>query len=83
MLDIVVPVYNEGKQILKLLDEIDNEISAKKRIIVVYDFELDSTVDVVKEHANKYHFPISLVLNCYGEGALNACVCHLIVSDCL
>ncbi len=72
MLDIVVPVYNEDKGILKLLDEIQREIRTDKRVLIVYDFEGDTTVPVVEKNKEHYAFCIQLVRNRIGRGALNA-----------
>lgn len=72
MLDIVVPVYNEGEGILRLFDEIQREIRSEKRVLVVYDFEGDTTVPAVRGRAGSYPFEVSLVLNTLGRGALNA-----------
>lgn len=72
MLDIVVPVYNEGKSILRLFDEIRDEIKTDKRVSVVYDFEEDTTVPVVRESKDRYPFAIRLLKNDIGRGALNA-----------
>ena len=72
MLDIVVPVYNEDKGILRLLDEIKCEIHMKKRVIVVYDFEGDATLPVIKTYKSTYPFEINLIRNQLGCGALNA-----------
>ncbi len=72
MLDIVVPVYNEGQGILKLFDEIEKEISEPKIVYIIYDFSEDSTVSVVENCINNYSFTIKLVLNTIGRGALNA-----------
>ena len=72
MLDIVVPVYNEDKGILRLFEEIEQEIKTPKRVMIVYDFDGDTTVPIVKEHLNDYSFQIDLVLNTIGRGALNA-----------
>lgn len=72
MLDIVVPVYNEDKGILRLFEEIEREIRTPKHVLVVYDFEGDTTVPVVKAHQDAYPFRIDLVLNTIGRGALNA-----------
>ncbi|MDR2174653.1 MAG: glycosyltransferase [Synergistaceae bacterium] len=69
---MVVPVYNEGEAIKKLFDEVHEKVKVKLRILVVYDFEGDSTVDVVRRISGKYRFPIELVKNDYGRGALNA-----------
>lgn len=72
MLDIVVPVYNEGEGILRLFEEIEREIKIAKKVLVVYDFDGDTTVPVVKNNKEKYPFEIDLVLNTLGRGALNA-----------
>ena len=72
MLDIVVPVYNEGETIGKLLDEIRDKVKTRVCVLIVYDFEEDSTVAVVREIHDRYEFSVSLVKNRYGKGALNA-----------
>lgn len=72
MLDIVVPVYNEDQGILKLFCEIQEEIKTSKKVLVVYDFDEDTTVPVVKENKDNYPFEIHLVKNDIGRGALNA-----------
>ena len=72
MLDIVVPVYNEGQSILRLFEEIEKEIHNPKRVMIIYDFPEDITVEVVEKNKDKYSFEIQLVLNTIGRGALNA-----------
>ncbi len=72
MLDIVVPVFNEAEGILRLFEEIQNEIKTEKQVLIVYDFDGDTTVPVVKEHIADFPFEIKLVLNTLGRGALNA-----------
>jgi glycosyltransferase involved in cell wall biosynthesis len=72
VLDVVVPVYNEGGAIEKLFGEIGEKVKVKTRIFVVYDFDGDSTVEVVERTAGKYPFSVELVKNGYGRGALNA-----------
>lgn len=72
-LSIIVPVYNEGENIRRLLDEIKTKIgSPVNEVLVVYDFEEDDTVPVVRRAAPRYPFPIRLVRNAWGRGALNA-----------
>lgn len=72
MLDLVVPVYNEGANIVKLLNQIEISIKTEKQLTIVYDWEGDNTLPVVKEVCSKYNFPIFLKKNIYGRGALNA-----------
>ncbi len=72
MLDIVVPVFNEDKSILRLLEDIEREIKTPKHVMIVYDFIEDTTVPVVMTYKEEYSFKIDLVLNTIGRGALNA-----------
>ncbi|MCM1100404.1 MAG: glycosyltransferase [Clostridium sp.] len=72
MLDIVVPVYNEAQNILKLFDEIRDEITTPKKVMVVYDYEEDTTLPVVINNKENYPFEITLVKNNIGRGVLNA-----------
>lgn len=69
--DFVMPVYNEGANIGRALEEIDTHVNLKKRVIVVYDFDGDNTVPVVRELAPR--FPgVELCKNDLGRGVLNA-----------
>lgn len=72
MIDIFVPVYNEGKNIKALLDTIQEKVHYDFRMIIVYDSEKDNTVPVLKSIMNEYPFEIQLERNHYGKGALNA-----------
>lgn len=72
MLDIIVPVFNESDNILKLFSEIEKEIRISKRIMIVYDFDEDTTIPVVVQHQNDYSFQIVLLKNNLGRGVLNA-----------
>jgi dolichol-phosphate mannosyltransferase len=69
--DFVMPVYNEGIQIGRALEEIYDQVPLAKRVLVVYDFDEDSTVPVVRELAPR--FPgVVLLKNTIGRGVLNA-----------
>ncbi len=72
MLDIVVPVYNEGQGILRLFDEILDKILTPKKVMVIYDFDEDTTLPAVRRSQSRYAFEIRLVKNSRGKGALNA-----------
>ncbi len=72
MLDIVVPVYNEGQGILRLFDEIMDEIASPKKVLVIYDFDGDTTLPAVRRSQGSYPFAVRLVKNRMGKGALNA-----------
>jgi len=66
-LSVVIPVYNEGENILPTLNSIKEKVKAPHNIYVVYDFEEDTTVPVVKKIPE-----IILLKNKYGRGVLNA-----------
>ena len=69
---IVIPVYNEGENIAIAIDKIEQEVHCPHIISIVYDFEEDTTVPVVKQIQSKYSSKINLVKNNYGRGVLNA-----------
>jgi glycosyltransferase involved in cell wall biosynthesis len=69
--DFVMPVYNEGAQIGRALEEIDKNVPLSKRILVVYDFDEDNTVPAVTALQPKYP-EVELVKNTIGRGVLNA-----------
>lgn len=70
-LGIVIPVYNEGNNILKTLKEIKDRIRSYNSVYVVYDFDEDTTLKALKG-VNLSDYKISLLRNKYGTGALNA-----------
>ena len=69
--NIIIPVYNEGPNIGRTLAEIAEKIKNLHRVFVVYDFDQDNTLPVVREFMQKRK-NISLVKNKYGNGVLNA-----------
>lgn len=72
MLDIIIPVYNEGKNIKRQLMKISECIKVPKRVFIIYDFNEDDTLPVVQKIKNRFSFTILNVKNKYGKGALNA-----------
>jgi glycosyltransferase involved in cell wall biosynthesis len=69
--DLVMPVYNEGPNIGRALAELYEHAPIAKRVLVVYDFDEDNTVPVVRELAPRYP-GAELVKNTIGRGVLNA-----------
>jgi len=67
LLSIVIPVYNEGENILPTIKSLEDKVKTPHQIYIVYDFEEDTTVPVVKNLPG-----IVLLKNKYGRGALNA-----------
>lgn len=70
-LNILVPVYNEGENIGKTLNEIREKVRTVNRIYVIYDFDEDDTIPAVQGLMHEYG-NVSLLKNSYGRGALNA-----------
>ena len=69
--DFIVPVYNEGANIAGALAEIYATVTRPKRVLIVYDFDEDDTVPVVRELAPRYP-GVELVRNTIGRGVINA-----------
>jgi glycosyltransferase involved in cell wall biosynthesis len=69
--DLVMPVYNEAANIGSALDEIDRKVTLKKRVLLVYDFNEDDTLPVVRELMPRYPY-VELVKNTLGRGVLHA-----------
>jgi len=72
-LSIIVPVYNEAGNIKKLIEKIRKEVKIPHQLIIVYDFDEDNTVSVVKKLGKKYK-NIRLIKNKKGScrGVVNA-----------
>jgi len=60
-IDVVIPVYNEGENILKLLDAFDREVQTPIRLFICYDREEDTTLVALQNI--KTRFEIVLVKN--------------------
>jgi len=72
-LQIIVPIYNEGENILRTLEQIEVKINTPHYILFIYDFDEDNTLPVVKQYVTERKANnILLVKNRYGRGALNA-----------
>jgi len=71
-LTIVIPVYNEGKNIREVLTAIGREVKWPHRIVIVYDFDEDDSVPVVETMMASNGGRIELVKNVLGRGVLNA-----------
>ena len=72
-IQVIIPVYNEGENILQTLGAIESEISAPCTTFIVYDFDEDNTVPVIRELTSKSNPKnIKLTKNQYGGGALSA-----------
>ena len=70
-LSIVVPVYNEPDNIGPTLRRIADEVTTPHEVLVVYDFDADTTVPVVRELQPELP-AVRLHRNDIGRGVLNA-----------
>ena len=50
---VVVPAYNEGEQIVGVLDRLFESVRLPCEVLVVVDFGEDTTVPVAEEYARK------------------------------
>ena len=56
-LEIVIPVFNEGEKILKLMDLFQKNIKTKFRVLFCYDLENDNLFNY-KNELTKFDFEI-------------------------
>jgi glycosyltransferase involved in cell wall biosynthesis len=71
-LDIVIPVYNEGRNILATLGALRRELKTSSRILICYDRPDDDTLSAIKSNpAQTEGLTIEFVLN-RGAGAHGA-----------
>ena len=61
-LDIIIPVYNEDENIVRLLKSLEDEIVCNFRVLICYDSESDRTLKYVK-NSNVINKEILLIKN--------------------
>ena len=49
-LDIIIPVYNEDENIVRLLQSLENEITCNFRVLICYDSDTDTTLKYIKDN---------------------------------
>ncbi len=62
-LDIIIPVYNEGRSIWPVLDALARDVRTPFRVLLCYDFEEDSTLAALKEYPRASDIEIVPVRN--------------------
>ncbi len=70
-ISIILPVYNEGKNISTQIEELEKTVKANHEILIVYDFDDDDTVPPAEELAKKYG-NLRLLKNQFGGGLIKA-----------
>lgn len=68
---LIIPVYNEEHNIVPLIEEIKEKVSAKYKAYVIYDFEEDTTLRKMEEIQSK-HSNIYFVKNQFGGNVIGA-----------
>lgn len=74
-ISILIPVYHEEKNIIRVLEKIKSKVKTQHEILVIYDSKKDPTYDVVKKYLNKKKIKnIFLTKNTIttGRGVMNA-----------
>jgi glycosyltransferase involved in cell wall biosynthesis len=69
---LVIPVFNEGNNILPVLSAIHRTVHSPFTILIVYDFDDDTTLAALKDLPEKASPKIRTVRNAFGRGVLNA-----------
>src|SRR5437588_1406519 len=69
-LDIIIPVYNEGPNIISVLESLVREVKTPFRVMICYDREEDTTLAALRDHPMP-EVRIDLVRN-RGQGAFGA-----------
>src|ERR1700685_2489514 len=68
---VVVPAYNEGGQVIGVLDRLFESVKLSCEVLVVVEFAGDTTVPVAEEYARKEP-RLKCLINTYGRGPANA-----------
>lgn len=71
VLTLIVPVFNEHENFPRLVTDVERKVPAPFRMLVVYDFDGDSTLPVARELAADRPW-LQLVRNDFGRGPANA-----------
>lgn len=62
VLDIVIPVYNEGANILQTLSALEKGVKTPARVLICYDFPEDDTLPVIRDQW-RGKLPVTTVKN--------------------
>src|SRR6516162_9863707 len=68
---VVVPAYNEGDQVISVLDRLFESVRLPCEVLLVVDSAEDTTVPVAEEYAQKER-RLKCLVNTYGRGPANA-----------
>ena len=61
-LEIVIPIYNEGEKVIKLLNQFEKQVNVKIRVLLCYDLDNDNVFNY-ENQLKKCSFEVILVKN--------------------
>jgi dolichol-phosphate mannosyltransferase len=70
-ISVVIPAYNEGEAIIPVLDRIFDAVHSSCEILVVVDFDEDTTMPVLRSYSEREP-RLRTAVNTYGRGPANA-----------
>src|SRR6516165_6159180 len=72
-LDIVIPVYNEGRNIVAVLAALKRAVATPARVLICYDHAEDDTLPAIRANPQAYAgLPVEFVRNHTGRGVHGA-----------
>src|SRR5262245_10386618 len=72
-LDIVIPVYNEGRNIVAVLAALRRAVATPARVLICYDHAEDDTLPAIRANPQAYAgLPVQFVRNRTGRGVHRA-----------
>jgi dolichol-phosphate mannosyltransferase len=69
---VVIPAYNEARDIVPVLDRLLESVTLPCEVLVVVDFPEDTTIPVVASYAAREQPTVRTVVNDFGRGPANA-----------
>jgi dolichol-phosphate mannosyltransferase len=69
---VVIPAYNEGPDIVPVLDRLIEAVTLPCEVLVVVDFPEDTTIAALEPYAGRQQPAIRAVVNDYGRGPAHA-----------
>lgn len=70
VIDVVIPVFNEGENILRLLNTFEMEVKSNVRVLICYDHEDDTTLNSLKEFKGKLDVVLVRNMGKFAHGAI-------------
>jgi dolichol-phosphate mannosyltransferase len=69
---VVIPAYNEGTDIIPVLDRLLESVTLTCEVLIVVDFPEDSTIPVIEQYADHVQPTVRALVNQFGPGPAHA-----------